>query len=59
MTEANEPQTRYRVNVKTGAKGQKTYDCTVESTELTREQVIAESDALVAALDERYPAPID
>ena len=56
---------RYRVNVSTTAKGQKTFDCTVELTgsdmalthDEARKQALAESDALVAELDKRYPAP--
>ncbi len=60
---------RYRVNVSTSVKGIKTYDCTVEVTENANEDeqattpeslnelILEESDALVAELDKRYPAP--
>jgi len=56
---------RYRVNVSTSVKGVKTWDCTVEGTELPdgkgwgREDVLCESDKLVAALDKRYPPPTE
>jgi hypothetical protein len=59
---------RYRVNVSTSVKGVKTYDCTVElnvslgldeattnDAETHRKGILAESDALVAELDKRYP----
>lgn len=48
---------RYRVNVSTSVKGIKTYDCTVDMTGVAQDEVLAESDALVAELDKRYPAP--
>lgn len=50
---------RYRVNVSTSVKGIKTYDCTVDITGGTMEEVLTESDALVAELDRRYPPPKD
>jgi|TARA_Y100000310_G_scaffold202328_1_gene202464 hypothetical protein len=56
MTE-NTSTTRYRVNIETTSKGLKSYSCTVESTEKTKEEVLAESDELVLALDKRYPSP--
>ena len=62
---------RYRVNVSTSTKGYHSYDATVEITvseermqslidgdnpfAMTREPLIAESAALVAALEARYP----
>lgn len=46
---------RIRINVSTTSKGLKSYDCTVEMPDATIEQVLAESDRLVAALDKRYP----
>ncbi len=48
---------RYRVNVSTSVKGIKTYDCTVEITNGTMEEVLEESDKLVAEMDRRYPPP--
>ncbi len=61
---------RYRVSVSTSVKGVKSYDCTVEITANeeahngpvmqvveVKELIIAESDALVAELDKRYPPP--
>ena len=53
---------RQRVGVSTSVKGIKTFDCTVEITSdsMTEEEQRAEqlkrSDALVKALDARYPA---
>ena len=46
---------RYRVNVSTSVKGIKTYDCTVDFTEATMQEVLEASDRLVAELDKRYP----
>ena len=46
---------RIRVEVSTSVKGIKTYSCTVEIMDATNEEVLAESDALVKALDEKYP----
>ncbi len=54
----NQVSKRYRVNVSTSVKGQKTYDCTVECNGMTMEEILAESDKLVAELDKRYPAQI-
>ncbi|KKM15630.1 hypothetical protein LCGC14_1694070 [marine sediment metagenome] len=58
---------RYRVNVGTSVKGVKSFDCTVEVTatddiesqiyEYLQRVSLAESDALVAELDKRYPPP--
>lgn len=48
---------RYRVNVSITTKGQKVWDCTAEGIGYSREVVLDESDALVAALEARYPAP--
>jgi hypothetical protein len=51
---------RYRVNVSRSVKGVHTYDCTVELTEAPLngnwdQAVLTRSDALVQALEERYP----
>lgn len=48
---------RYRVNVETSVKGVKTFSCTVEMEGADMADVLARSDALVAELDRRYPAP--
>jgi len=48
---------RYRLNVSTSVKGVKTWDCTVESNYMSMDEVLLESDALVASLESRYPAP--
>lgn len=66
---------RYRVNVTTTSKGVKSYDCTVaiegplledvapdlrEQIDVAdRNEVLRLSDALVAELDKRYPAPVE
>ena len=47
---------RHRVNVTISTKGVKTWDCTVDGTGYTQEEVLAASDALVAELEKRYPA---
>jgi len=54
------PKYRTRVNVSTSVKGIKTWDCTVEEISdnipaTQRDIVLSASDALVAALDKRYP----
>ena len=50
--------TRIMTNVSTSVKGIKTFDATVEMTGegVTKEMVLAEHDALVQELDQRYPA---
>lgn len=54
-----EKKVRYRVNVSTSVKGVKTFECTVDMEGFTMEEILAESDALVKALDARYPSPIE
>ncbi len=49
---------RYRVNVTSTTKGQKTWDCTVEIENGTMSETLIESDKLVGALEARYPAPV-
>lgn len=49
---------RYRVNISTSVKGIKTYDCTIDITGGTEEEVLERSDALVAELDKRYPPQV-
>jgi len=46
---------RTRVEVSTSVKGIKTYSCTLEMMDVNSDDVLAESDNLVAALDKRYP----
>ena len=46
---------RYRVQVSTSVKGVKTWECTVDGQNFTMEEVLTESDRLVAALQWRYP----
>lgn len=50
---------RYRVNVSTSVKGIKTFDCTVDMLGYSMEEVLAESDKLVAELDKRYPPQLE
>jgi hypothetical protein len=47
---------RVRINVSTSVKGIKTWDATIEMIDTPKEEVLSESDALVAELDKRYPA---
>jgi hypothetical protein len=49
---------RFRIGVSTSVKGIKTYDCTVDWEGATMEDVLSASDALVAALDKRYPSEV-
>ena len=48
-------KSRIRINVSTSVKGIKTFEATVELIDRTIEEVLAESDRLVALLDTRYP----
>ena len=50
---------RYRINVSQTSTGKRSWDCTVELVNATIEEVLAESDKLVAELDKRYPPPIE
>lgn len=59
MSSVVERSIRYRVNVSTSVKGVKTWECTVDAEGLTMEETLAESDKLVAALDSKYPAPVE
>ena len=54
-----EKSIRRRVNISTSVKGIKTFDCTVDILNGTEEEVLAESDSLVAKLDKRYPPTIE
>ena len=54
----SEKDVRYRVNITISTKGQKTWDCTVESTGLAMDEVLQESDKLVSELQKRYPVII-
>jgi hypothetical protein len=49
---------RYRVNVATSVKGVKTWDATVDGENYTMEEILKESDKLVAELSHRYPPQI-
>jgi hypothetical protein len=69
MTEQPKPTKRIRANISTSVKGQRTFDATVEYMDcpidqegatlevnlLWQKAVLAELDALVAALTERCP----
>ena len=48
-------QTRLRVNVERSVKGIFTFSCTVEMLDYSIDEVLKESDRLVAALRTRYP----
>ena len=45
---------RHRINVSSTTKGGKSFDCTVDIEGATMEDVLAESDRLVEALNQRY-----
>ena len=47
---------RRRINVKNSTRGQRTWDTTVDGVGYSREEILAESDALVRAMEARYPA---
>ena len=49
---------RHRVNVSQTSTGKKGFDCTVEGTGYTREEILNESDKLVKELEKRYPPEI-
>jgi hypothetical protein len=54
----NDVSIRYRVNVSISTKGQKTWDCTIETIGCPMEAALTGSDQLVAELEKRYPAQI-
>ena len=54
-----EKQLRYRVNISTSVKGIKTWECTVDGTGFSEEEILAESDKLVAQLEKRYPIKVE
>jgi len=47
---------RRRVNVSISTRGQRTWDTTVDGVGYSREEILAESDAMVRAMEARYPA---
>ena len=47
---------RYRVNVSRGMKGSISFEATVDGQGFTMEEILIESDKLVAELKKRYPA---
>ena len=49
---------RHRVNVSMTSKGIKSFECTVDITNGTEDEVLKASDSLVAQLDKRYPITI-
>ena len=46
---------RHRINVSTTSKGAFSFDCTCEGAGFNLDEVLAESDRLVAELRARYP----
>ena len=58
MTESIEEvkSLRRRVNVSISTRGQRTWDTTVDGVGYSREEILAESDAMVRAMEARYPA---
>lgn len=49
---------RYRVNVSQTSTGKKSWDCTCDAEGFSMDEVLAESDKLVAELEQRYPPEI-
>jgi hypothetical protein len=49
---------RVRVNISVSVKGVVTWDATCDGQGYTRDEVLAESDALVAELQARYPITV-
>lgn len=49
---------RHRVNVSMTSKGIKSFECTVDITNGSEDEVLKASDSLVAQLDKRYPITI-
>ena len=47
---------RRRVNVSISTRGPRTWDTTGDGVGYSREEILAESDALVQAMEARYPA---
>lgn len=45
------------MNVEVSTRGVETWSSTCEGVGYTRDEVLAESDALVAALRQKYPVP--
>ena len=58
MTESIEEvkSLRRRVNVSISTRGIRTWDTTVDGVGYSREEILAESDAMVRAMEARYPA---
>ena len=58
MTESTEEarSLRRRVNVSISTRGQRTWDTTVDGVGYSREEILAESDAMVRAMEARYPS---
>lgn len=46
---------RHRASVSQTSTGKNSFDCSVEATGASMEEVLAESDRLVAELRRRYP----
>jgi hypothetical protein len=47
--------TRRRINIARSVRGIRTWDCTVDSDQMTLDQLVAASDQMVALLEVRYP----
>jgi len=56
--ESVERSLRHRINISISAKGLRTWDCTTDGTGYTMEEILERSDALVQALELRYPAQV-
>lgn len=49
-----EKSIRYRINIKETAKHERYFDCTVDMLNASMDEVLIESDKLVAELSKRY-----
>jgi hypothetical protein len=59
MTQPEQRNLRYRVNVSISVKGIKTWDCTVDGEGWTQEELLEKSANLVEALEKKYPLARD
>lgn len=53
-----EKSLRHRIKVSISVKGIKTWECTIDGTEYSRDEVLEKSDALVKELEQRYPIEV-
>lgn len=54
-----EKELRYRINISRGMKGQISFEATVDGTGFSQQEILSESDQLVASLEDRYPIKLE